>query len=64
MLIEIFGPNQEEVTKDGRKSHNEKLHNYHSRNIFPVKIRKDKMGRACGMYQREEKYILSIDQET
>lgn len=50
MLIEIFGPNQEEVTKDGRKLHNGKLRNYYSHSfffIFPIKIRKDKMGRAC-----------------
>jgi hypothetical protein len=29
-----------------------------------LKIRKDKIGRACDMYQRQEKYILGIDQET
>jgi len=32
--------------------------------FFWLKIRKDKIGRACGMYQRREKYILGIDQET
>jgi len=32
--------------------------------FFWMKIRKDKIGRACGIYQRQEKYILGIDQET
>ena len=36
MLIEIFGPNQDEMTKDGRKSYNKKLHNFYSRNIFLI----------------------------
>ena len=31
--------------------------------FFQLKIRKDKMCKACGMYQREQKYILGIDQE-
>jgi hypothetical protein len=31
--------------------------------FFQLKIRKDKMGRAFGMYQREEKYVLDTDQE-
>jgi hypothetical protein len=30
VLIEIFGPNQEEVKKDGRKSHNKKLRKFYS----------------------------------
>ena len=32
--------------------------------FFQLKIRKEKMSKACGMYQREQKYILGIDQET
>jgi hypothetical protein len=36
VLTYIFGPNDEEVTEDGRKLQNEELHNFYSQNSFQV----------------------------
>ena len=60
MLKKIFGPKREEVTRDLRQLHNERLHDlYCSQNIIWV-MKDYEMERACGMQAGEEKCIVGF----
>ena len=51
VLMRIFGPRCDEVTREWRRLHNEELNDlYTSPNIVCDKIEKNEKGWACGTY--------------
>jgi hypothetical protein len=64
VLRRIFGPKRDEVTGEWKKLHNE-LHDLYSSTKYNSgdQIKKNKMGRACGTYEREEWCIQGFSGE-
>jgi hypothetical protein len=67
VLRKIFGPKGDEVTGEWRRLHNKELYlcsvlltKYHSGD----QVKKTEMGRTCGTYEGEERYIQSFSGET
>ena len=65
-VLRIFGPKRDKVTVKWRKLHNEELNYlYCSLNIARViKIKKNEMGGACGVYGGGERCVQGFGQET
>jgi len=59
ILKKIFGPKRDEVTREWRKLHMEKLNDlYSSPNMVRVKkIEKNEMGGACSAYGGKERHV-------
>jgi hypothetical protein len=65
VLRRIFGPKKDEVTGEWRRLHNRALCSvlltkYHSGD----QVKKTEMGRTCGTYGEEERYIQGFSGET
>jgi len=57
VLRRIYGPKRDDITGEWRKLHNEELNDFCSAaNIIQV-IKKNEMGRTCGMYRGENRCI-------
>ena len=59
VLREISGPEQDRVTGDWRRLHNEELNDLYFTPSIIWAIKKSEMGGACGTYGRQEKCIQS-----
>jgi hypothetical protein len=54
VLRRIFGSKRNEIIRDLRKLHNEKLHKFIIRTI----IRENEMGRECSTHRKEDECIV------
>jgi hypothetical protein len=67
IVLRIFGPKRDEVTREWRKLRNEELNDLYSPpNIVQMirKIEKNEMGGACSSYVGEKRCIQGFGVET
>ena len=65
MLRTAFGPKRDEVTREWRRLHNEKVHALCcSSNIICDKIKKNEMGGAGSTYEDEESFVQGFGGKT
>jgi len=58
-VLRIFGPKKDEVIREWKKLHIEKLNDLYSLTsiVRVIKIEKNEMGGACSTYRGEERYV-------
>jgi len=63
VLRKMFGPTGDKVTGELRKLHNEDLYNVSPTKYYSRDHGKNKMGGACGTYERQERFIQGFGGE-
>jgi hypothetical protein len=63
VLRKIFGPQMDKVPREWRRLHNEEC-TAHQIYFLSDQLKKNEMGRACGMYGRQDRCMQCFGEET